>query len=256
MEIFLGSLAVFSGWLIFRLNMISERNKITNSLESFLRTVKDWFESSYPIDLSKAEWFNPNKSVYRVDPSIIPNIINNNLISPELAEQLTYFIQLISRFNQRVELFNDYLFSDVDLYRKSFYFHEKNFKNKDYEECNKNLEKFELNIEMELNEEKKHMNKKLAFYIRHYYKFQKFIHTNGIGEMKDINLEGFPQLNKCFHNINCLLKVEKKMKRSILKNDGIYMLGDVIFLVFPGVVLLLIFMSKLPCLVNLFSYLF
>ena len=149
LALFLASLAVFCGWLIFRLNMIYERKKLINSLEAFLNTVKYWFASSYSEDINKNTWFDPSRSVYKVDFSIIPNIINSNLIKNELSEQLTYLVQLIDRFNQRVDQFSNYVFSDIDLYRKSIeIYREKDFNNKNYIDCYNEIDKLKKEIEV------------------------------------------------------------------------------------------------------------
>lgn len=123
MEIFLASLAIFSGWLIYRLNIIAEYKKINNSLQAILDVSGEWFSTSYPEDLERKDWLNPKKAVYKVDSSILPSIVTSNIISKELVSKLGYFIQLINRFNQEVDKFNSFRYSDVDLFMRycSFY---------------------------------------------------------------------------------------------------------------------------------------
>ena len=68
-----------------------------------------------------------------------------------------------------------------------------------------------------------------------------FYITDEIGEMRDFNNSNFPNLNKCFHNVSYLLTIEKKNKKSFLKDDIQCMIGDVVFMLIPaGIILYLI----------------
>jgi len=198
-------------------------------LEIFLNVAKEWFSSSYPEGIDKNTWFDVGQSPYKVDFSIIPNMINSNLINPEMSGQLTYLIQLIDRFNQRIDIFNNYAHSNTDLYNKLIEIYKnKNFVGKNYVDCYKEIK----------NEV---ISEGFLFYIMECYRLKQIIHTDGIGEMRDFNNSNFPNLNKCFHNVSYLLTIEKKNKKSFLKDDIQFMIGDVVFMLIPaGIILYLI----------------
>lgn len=228
------------------MNMISERGKIINSLEAILNVTKEWFASSYPKDIDKSEWFDPQRYVFKVDFSILPNIINSNLVSRELTVQLTYFIQLITRFNQSINQFSDYVFSDIDLYRKAKDFYDgKDFENKKFVDCYNELDKLknEIITNKEVSGERiliMEEKKKLLFYMNNCYFFKKSIHTATIGEMGHYGDDKFPHLNKCFHNIITLVICEKKNNKGFFNDDFRYMIGDLIFLLIPAIIILVL----------------
>lgn len=70
-----------------------------------------------------------------------------------------------------------------------------------------------------------------------YYDRQKSIHTSGIGTMDNFNNSNFPKTNKCFHDVKYLLEKEEYDKKGLFKDEGRYMLGDIFFLIVPGIII-------------------
>ncbi|MFH0969117.1 MAG: hypothetical protein V1804_01280 [Patescibacteria group bacterium] len=243
-EIFLASIAIISGWLIYRLSMIAEYKKIINALEALLNTAGEWFSSSYPKDLNKEAWFYPGEIVYKVDTSIVPDIVNSSLISAKLSSQLTYFIQLVERFNHLIDNFNSFKYSDTKILLKSFDFYEKNLKNRNYIECENVIENKKTEIESEQknttikNNDYERLNESLDIikYIRYIYILKKMIHIDGIGTPEYFSNSKFPNLNKCYHEIKCLLKIEKLSKRGLFNDELRYILGDILFLIITAII--------------------
>ncbi|NCU42060.1 MAG: hypothetical protein EOM19_05085 [Candidatus Moranbacteria bacterium] len=178
MTYLLASLGILAAWIIYRWSMIDEKNKILNSLEAILNYSGQWFSTSYPKGEDNSGWFHPGKSVYKVDISLVNDIINNNTVSKDLSKLLAYFVQLVARFNHRIDLFNQFIYSDGYSLGEATKFYKDNcFCDKDYSDCKKILKGLE--------------NDKLKFYIERLYSLQKSIHTDGIGT-QDYFLLDFP----------------------------------------------------------------
>lgn len=226
MAYLLASLGILVAWIVYRLNIIDEKNKILNSLEAVLDYSGQWFNASYPKGENNPGWFHPGKSVYKVDISILNNVVNNNAVSKELSKLLSYFVQLVSRFNHRVDLFNQFIHSDGYLLKEATNFYKKNcFCDKNYDECKKIVEGLK-------NEE----NENLKFYIERIYSLQKSIHTDGIGT-QDYFLLDFPQLSLCFRLLRNQL-IKEKRNRVYFFYSKKYLFCDIIFIIIPASIIL------------------
>lgn len=218
MEIFLASLGILAGWITYRIQIVNEKNKIIDSLESILDYSGLWLNSSYPSDKNDSKWFNPGKQVYKVDISIVNDIINKSAISKNLSKLLAYFIQLVNRLNYRVDMFNMYLYSNDNLLREASKFYKENcLDDKLYEECRQCVDS--------INDEN------LKFYMTRVYALQKSIHIHGIGEQKYYRQE-FPHLSLCYKKLEKEMMIIKNSDIGIL-NDSQYIIADVIFIIIP-----------------------
>ena len=226
MAYLLASMGILAAWIIYRLNIIDEKNKILNSLEAVLDYSGQWFNASYSEEKNNPGWFHPCKSVYKVDVSILNNIVNNNTVSKELSKLLSYFVQLVARFNHRVDLFNQFIHSDEYLLKEATKFYKENcFCDKDYDECKNIIE----NLKSEEDEN-------LKFYIKKIYSLQKSIHTDGIGAQNYYSME-FPQLSLCYRKLREQLLIEGKNEIKLFCNKR-YIFWDIIFIIIPASIIL------------------
>lgn len=225
MAYLLASLGILATWFIYRQNIIDEKNKILNSLDAVLDYSGQWFNASYPKERNNPGWFNPGYSVYKVDVSILNNIVNNNTVSKEISKLLAYFVQLVARFNQRVDLFNQFIYSNEFLLKEATKFHKKNcFCDKNYDECKKVIES--------LNEK----DENFKFYVKRIYSLQKSIHVDGIGTQEYYSME-LPQLSLCYRKLKEQLSIERKNEIRFF-HDKKYVLGDIAFIIIPASIIL------------------
>lgn len=251
-EIFLAALAVLGAWIQYRIVIFNERKRILVSLRALLNISQWWIGTSYSEYTNKSEWFDPGKSVYKIDTSIIPNIISSNLIKKELSKQLSYFIQLVNRFNQRIDMYCQYVFSDIDLFLKATLFvndnlvdDKKNYLS--YENCLKKVENLSIKKE----------DLRLFNYLEKVYRLQKIIHMDGIGDegyYVNENIKSkFPKLHRCYLELDCMLKHEELNRKQFLRDDSLYLIGDILLLIIPSIVVLVYILFFLD---NFLRYIF
>ena len=186
----------------------------------------DWFNTAYnESNAYNPTWYQPTTSVYPVDISQIPSILTSNLLTSELIKYLSYFIQLVSRFNHRIDIYNNFIYSDQDLFKKSFEFFESNPRAR---------ESFTILEHLVDNEP----DTKLKFYLRHVYYLQKMIHTQGIGD-NTLFGTGLPTLHYCFLKIKDLLKFEMESKSGFFQGSWTLIFLDVILFLLPLLIILL-----------------
>ncbi len=218
-EIFLGALSIFIAWFIYRKQLIDERKRILNSVNALLEMSGEWFRSTYNKNSESQNWYSPNFSVYPVDVSQVPNILTSNLLSIEISRHLSFFIQLVRRFNHRIDLLNNFLHSDPKLFKEACLFYKNEYKNLTFREVDDRV---------------KEQNDELKFYLEHLYLMQKQIHTDGIAEGQYNN--SIPSLSLCFQKIECLFQIENKKQDGFLRGRFILVIGDIFFLLLPAAI--------------------
>lgn len=232
-EALLGALSVMVVWFTYRSQRLEERNRILTSLKSMMGYSSGWFSTSYDENSNDFNWYDPTKSVYPVDISQLPSILTSNLLSEELVKRLSYFIQLVRRFNHRIDIFNNYIYSDLALFKKS-------------EDFLKRIDKTPARtsyIELK-NLIDKEKDSDLRSYFNHVYFLQKLIHTDGIGNQSFYDND-FPKLNLCFTKINDLLKKEGKTMVGLFRGNWSLIFVDVVLICFPLLVVTLFLLQFL-----------
>jgi hypothetical protein len=246
LEIFLAALAIAAAWLQYRINIINERERILKSLSALLDVVGKWAGASYSTNYNDRNWFDPGRSVYKIDVSIVPNIISSSLIEKELSSLLTYFVELICRLNQRIDTYDQFIYSDVNLFLKASSLFDKKLQYLNYEDCYYEIEKLK-NTEDE-------KDSILHDYIDKVYRLNKIVHVDGIGDNR-YYIDKFPTLHKCFLELGCELKNEESKKRSILYDKFTYFIGDLVFLMIPSIIIFAYILYSadrfMDCIINL-----
>lgn len=218
-EVFLAALSVFLVWILYRVQQWDEKKRIMNSLGALIDYAGEWFNGSYDEYSCNPAWFDPSKSVYPVDIIQVPNIINSNLVSPDLTKQLSFFIELVRRFNHRIEVFNSFVYSDPKILQKSLAFY-------------LTLSDNEKNSYIKIREKIEVQDEEIQRYLNHIYFLQKIIHTDGIGNNSSYN-EKFPMLHKCFIDIKTVVEHERKIKNNLFRGRWYFILFDLMFFCIP-----------------------
>lgn len=216
-EMCFASIPVLITWAIYRKQLIDERKRIINSIDALLQMTGKWFDAEYPDCCENPRWYDPKYSVFPVDTSQIPNILTSNLLSEKISTNLSFFIQLVRRFNHRIEVFNNFLYSNTNLFDEAGVFYEKV----------KELPLHEICIRVQSQ------NEALGSYLKHLYSLQKKVHTSiGQGKIDD----DIPSLCLCFRKLQILLEKEKTQSNYWLK--GFWVLLDFLLLVVPFLIIL------------------
>lgn len=220
-------------WFTYRSQRFEERKRILTSLKSMMKYSGYWFNASYDENSHNFNWYDPTKSVYPVDISQLPSILTSNLLSKALVKYLSYFIQLVRRFNHRIDIFNNYIYSDLSLYKKSEDF----LKRLDKTPARTSYIELKNLIDTGKDED-------LKSYFNHVYFLQKLIHTDGIGG-QDFYDDDFPRLHLCFTKLKELLKKEDEIKDSLFHGSWNLILADILLICLPLLIIILFFLQFL-----------
>lgn len=222
----LGSVSVFVVWLIYRKQIIDERKRILNSIDALLQLSGEWFDAEYTKNYENQQWYSPRYSVIPVDISQVPGILTSNLLQESISKYLSFFIQLVRRFNHCIETFNDFLHSDPTLYEKACSFYQNDFKNLSYQE---------VFIKVASQPEP------LRSYLEQLYLLQKQIHCDGIG--RGSLDDKIPSLSLCFKKLRHLVQLETKKASGFFSGNLLWKLADFIFLLIPLCMVALFFIN-------------
>lgn len=224
-EVFFAALSVLIAWLIYRKQLIDERKRIIASIGALLKMAGKWFDSEYDKNHENKSWYRPSLSVYPVDVTQVSNILTSNLLNIELSKYLSYFIQLVRRFNHRIEDVENYRYSEPHIFKEACLYYQNELKDLDQKEILFKLESLKDNKD------------ELLFYFEHLYALQKNVHVDGIGK-GDFDYE-IPSLNKCYRKIECLFEIENRESNGLLKGKLLWILSDIVFILMPvGIILL------------------
>lgn len=200
-----------------------EKEKLLFSLRALLKSSGSWLGTSYPKNMEILNWFDPGRMVYKIDSSVSSGIIQGNLVSGDLARELTYFNQRVASFNQLIDIFLAYLYSNDRLHQIGIEFYKKELEScSDYGKCILKIENSKLNQDE-------------IFYIKKIYSLKKAIHTGGIGDDSNYD-DGYPKLRKCFMNLEVIYTKETNNKFRLFSSKK-YLLGDIFFLITPGILI-------------------
>lgn len=225
LEIFLAAFSVFLVWVLYRVQQFDERKRVINSLKALIDYCGEWFGTCYNENSVNPAWYDSSKSVYPVDIIQVPNLMSSNLLSPQLTKQLSYFIELVRRFNYRIEVFNNFVYSDPAVFRKSINFIQ-------------NLNEKEKSDYLNISDLVKKQDEDLRAYLDYVYFLQKVIHVHGIGDNTSYN-EKFPKLHKCFNEIKSEVENEIKIKNNLFRGRWYFFLFDILFFCLPLLIIVL-----------------
>lgn len=227
LEAFFAAFSVFVVWLIYRFQRIEERKRIFSSLKAMVSYSGEWFNACYNENSSDYNWYDPTNSVYPVDISQLPSIITSNILSERLINLLSFFIQLVKRFNHRIDIFNNYIYADPALFKKA----------NDFLKSIKGTPARSSFIDL-TNLIDANKDEEVKAFLMHVFYLQKMIHKDGIGD-RNYYRNDFPKLSLCFEEIKNLIEKEKSQKVGLFRGEGLIVLADVVFLCFPAIVILI-----------------
>lgn len=228
-EIIFAALSILVAWFIYRQQRLDERKRILASITALLKMIGKWFGSEYDKNYENVDWYSPNFSVFPVDISQVPNILTSNLLRTEMSTYLSYLIQLIKRFNYRIEVVDQYRGANPDVLQVALIYHQNNLKG--------------LPLNQAIIKIHDISDEKLKFYFEHLYLLQKQIHESGIGK-GDLDND-IPSLSKCYRKIECLLEVENIETVGIMGGKWYWVLSDIIFILIPVIITLLYIVNKI-----------
>jgi len=192
MAVILGSISISVAWFIYRHSLLLKRNNFIVAINEILETTGMWFGTSYPLDLEREEWGDSSYMVYKVDTAIINSIIVDGgyILGNDIVKRLVQFSQLVTRFNQYVDVHIDFV-------------------NSNYEEIRE---------------------KKKKIFIDRMYSLMNKLHTRGIGSNScHSNPPNFPFLHKCFVDLKNKIKKEESENLKVLYWKKFLLFDFVIF---------------------------
>lgn len=174
------------------------------AIQELLKTTEAWFSTSYPLDMEDESWKKIGKIVYKVDVNMLNSIIVDGgyILGNNIIKKLVQFVQLVTRFNQYVDMRINFVNSNFD-------------KLKDNDGDNHRIMAYDL---------------------------MKKLHAHGIGTNSCHNdPSDFPFLNKCFHDLNSIISAEINKKTKVLYWNKFIIIDFIIyFLITIGCILFLL----------------